>query len=210
MMEKDPKDVVREGYDKIAEQYDEYRFPFSDEAELVEFMSCLNPGAHVLDAGCGSGVVGRVLVDNGFQVTGIDISQNMLDLARERVPEATFEVGDMTALEFDAASLDGIVSTYAVFHVPRTKHFRLFQDFHRILKKGGALLFSVGALPGASDGVWVWEELQSVLMYWSSNGPVKTVELVKSADFEIIFARSVETQTPTETERHFWILARAK
>jgi hypothetical protein len=47
-------------------------------------------------------------------------------------------------------------------------------------------------------------------MYWSSNGPEKTVELVKSADFDIMFARSVETQTPTESEMHFWILARSK
>jgi hypothetical protein len=49
-MKKDPKDIVREGYDRIAEQYDEYRSPFSDEAELDEFMSFIKPGGHVLDA----------------------------------------------------------------------------------------------------------------------------------------------------------------
>jgi ubiquinone/menaquinone biosynthesis C-methylase UbiE len=209
-MRKDPKDIVRESYDKIAEQYDEYRSPFGDEAELDEFMSFVKPGGHVLDAGCGTGIVARTLVDSEYQVTGIDLSQKMLDLAKKRVPEATLEIGDMTALEFEDASFDGIISTYAVFHVPRTKHFALFLDFRRILKNGGALLFSVGARPEASDGVWEWDELQSVPMYWSSNGPEKTIELVKSADFEIIFARSVETQTPTETERHFWILAGAQ
>jgi ubiquinone/menaquinone biosynthesis C-methylase UbiE len=134
----------------------------------------------------------------------------MLDLAKQRVPQATLEIGDMTALHYEDALFDGVISTYAVFHVPRTEHSALFRDFHRILKNGGALLFSVGARPEASDGVWEWDEFQSVPMYWSSNGPEKTVELVKSAEFEIIFARSVETQTPTETEKHFWILARAK
>jgi ubiquinone/menaquinone biosynthesis C-methylase UbiE len=173
-------------------------------------MSFVKPGGHVLDAGCGTGVIARYLVDNGFQITGIDISQRMLDLAKRRVPEATFEIGDMTALQFEDDSFDGILSSYAVFHVPRTEHLALFLDFRRILKKGGALLFSVGARPEPSDGVWKWDELQSVPMYWSSNGPEKTVELVKSAEFEIIFARSVETQTPTETERHFWTLARTK
>ncbi|MFW9834716.1 MAG: class I SAM-dependent methyltransferase [Candidatus Thorarchaeota archaeon] len=209
-MKKNPKDVVREGYDRIADQYDEYRAPFSDEAELDEFMSSVKPGGHVLDAGCGTGIVTRHLVDNGYQVTGIDISQKMLDLAKQRVPEATLKVGDMTALDFEDDSFDGLVSTYAVFHVPRTKHSVLFRGFHRILKKGGALLFSVGARPEPSDGVWEWDELQSVPMYWSSNGPEKTVELLKSAGFEIIFTRSVETQTPTEIEKHYWILARAK
>ncbi|MHA2142939.1 MAG: class I SAM-dependent methyltransferase [Candidatus Thorarchaeota archaeon] len=206
-MKKDPKDLVREGYDKIASQYDEYRDPFNNETELNELMSLVEPGGHILDAGCGSGVVARALVDNGFQVTGIDISKRMLELAQQRVPKATFEVGDMTELQFEDDSLDGIVSTYAVFHIPRTKHLSLFQDFHRILKKGGALLFSIGSKEiDATDGVWEWEEFQSVPMFWSYHPPSKTVELLKSADFQIVFSRNVEQAGET----HFWILARAK
>lgn len=203
-MDKDPKDIVKEGYDKIASQYDEYRDRFSNDAELKEFMSLVTPNGHILDVGCGSGVhVSRVLVDNGFQVNGIDISQKMIDIAKHRVPEAVFEVGDMTGLEFEDDKFDGIVSTYAVFHVPRTKHFALFLDFHRILKRGGALLVTVGSKE--TDGVWEWDEFQSVPMYWSYYEPKKTVELLKEADFEIIFARHVES----EGESHFWILAKA-
>jgi len=204
-MERDPKDLVRDGYDKIAELYDEFRDRFSHNAELGEFMSLVRPGGHVLDVGCGSGKsVARTLVDNGFQVTGIDISQKMVDLAKHRVPEAIFEVGDMTALVYEDQSFDGIVSTYAVFHVPRTKHFSLFLDFRRLLKNGGALLVSVGSVE--SDGVWEWEEFQSVPMYWSHHDPKKSVELLKSVDFEIIFAKHVESGGET----HFWILAKAQ
>jgi hypothetical protein len=47
-------------------------------------------------------------------------------------------------------------------------------------------------------------------MYWSYHGPEKSIELLESADFEINFARAVEIRTETETETHFWILARAK
>lgn len=101
LLKEDPKDIVREGYDRIDEQYDEYRSPFTDEAELKEFMSIVKPGGHILDVGCGTGIVARALVDSGCQVTGIDISQKMLSLAKHRVPEATFEVGDMNALEFE-------------------------------------------------------------------------------------------------------------
>jgi ubiquinone/menaquinone biosynthesis C-methylase UbiE len=210
-MKRDSKDIVREGYDRIAEQYDEYSSQFNDEAQISEFMSLVKPGGHVLDVGCGTGIpFTRALVDSGFQVVGIDISQKMLDLAKKHVPEATFEIRDMRALEFEDDSFDGIVSAYAVFHIPRTEHFSLFQDFHRILKKGGFLLFSVGSREDASDGVWEWVELHAVPMYWSNNPASKTLELVKSADFEIVFARNVETQTETDTEIHFWILARAK
>ena len=174
-------------------------------------MSLVKPGGQVLDAGCGTGIpFTRDLVDNGFQVMGIDISQKMLDLAKQHVPEAIFETGDMTALDFEDNSFDGIISTYAVFHVPRMEHFTLFQDFHRILRKDGVLLLSLGVRSEGSDGLWEWDELQSVPMYWSYNGPEKSIELLKSANFDIIFARSVETQTETEIENHFWILARAK
>jgi len=207
-MKKDPKDIVREGYERIAEHYDQW-WRDSNQAELDEFMNLVKPGGHILDAGCGTGNrVARALVDGGFQLTGIDISQKMLDLAKHNVPEATFEVGDMTALGFEDDSFDGIVSTYAVFHVPRTKHFSLFQDFHRLLKKGGALLFSVGSKENGSDGVWDWDDgnWDVVPMYWSYHSPQKSVELLKSENFEIIFARNVEQADGT----HFWILARAK
>jgi ubiquinone/menaquinone biosynthesis C-methylase UbiE len=206
-MKENPKDLVREGYDRIAEQYDEYRSHFSDIAELDAFVSIVKPGGRVLDAGCGTGIVARALVDNGYQVTGIDISQKMLDLANRRVPEATFEVGDMTALQYEDESFDGIVSTYAVFHIPRTKHYSLFLDFHRILRKGGALLFGIGSKEtDGTDGVWKWEDFQSVPMFWSYYPPSKTVELLVSAGFQIVFARNVEQAGET----HHWILARAK
>ena len=206
-MKKDPKDIVREGYDNIASQYDAYRDPFNNEAELNELMSLVEPGGHILDAGCGSGVVSRALIDNGFQVTGIDISQKMIGIARQLVPDAEFIVGDMTALEFDNETFDGIVSTYAVFHIPRTMHFSLFQDFHRLLKKGGALLFSIGSREtDGTDGVWEWEDFQSVPMFWSYYPPSKTIELLESAGFQIVFSRNVEQAGET----HHWILARAK
>jgi ubiquinone/menaquinone biosynthesis C-methylase UbiE len=208
-MKKDPKNLVRDGYDRIAKQYEEFRGPFSEYEELAKFMSYITPGGHVLDAGCGTGIIARILVDIGCQVTGIDISQSMIDLAKGLVPEASFEVGDMAALEYDDDTFDGIVSTYVVFHVPRTDHLPLFIGFRRLLKKGGPLLFSIGVHPEGTDGVWVWDELQAVPMYRSYHGPEKTIELLKTASFEITYTQIVETQTETETERHFWILARA-
>ncbi len=212
-MNKDPRDIVREGYDEIAEHYDDWSRPsseLSNEDEFDEFLSHLESGSHILDVGCGSGVVTRYLIEKGYQVTGIDISQKMLDLAKHRVPEATFKIGDMTKLEFDDSSFNGIVSTYAVFHIPRSEHSKLFLDFRRILKKRGVLLFSVGANPEGTDGVWDWDVGNGVPMFWSFYSPEKTVELLKSADFEIIFERSVEIRTETDIETHYWILARAK
>ena len=63
---------------------------------------------------------------------------------------------------------------------------------------------------GYADGMWDWDVGDVMPMYWSYYGPKKTVELLKSTDFRIIFSRSVENQTTTGIETHYWILARAK
>src|SRR5215470_4601875 len=49
----------------------------------------------VVDLGCGSGLWARELVNSGYRVLGIDISEAMIDLARSRVPEAEFRVGSL-------------------------------------------------------------------------------------------------------------------
>ncbi|MHA1929397.1 MAG: hypothetical protein ACTSV2_12550 [Candidatus Thorarchaeota archaeon] len=82
--------------------------------------------------------------------------------------------------------------------------------YHRILKKGAALLFSIGSKETGSDGVWDWDEFQSVPMYWSYHNPKKSLELLKEADFEIIFARYVDIMFEGNPETHCWILARTK
>lgn len=61
------------------------------------------------------------LSDNGFRVTGVDLSDTMIERARELVPGARFLRGDVTSVDevdFDAASFDAVVSFYALIHLP--------------------------------------------------------------------------------------------
>src|SRR5690348_4398418 len=54
---------------------------------------CGDASRLVVDLGCGSGIWARLLADAGYQVLGVDISAAMIEIARQRVPEATFQVG---------------------------------------------------------------------------------------------------------------------
>ena len=63
-------------------------------------------GDAVLDVGCGSGVFLRLAADRGARVAGIDASDALVELARERVPEADVRVAEMESLPFDDCSFD--------------------------------------------------------------------------------------------------------
>ncbi|TET62655.1 class I SAM-dependent methyltransferase [Candidatus Bathyarchaeota archaeon] len=196
------EEIVRKGYDKIAEKYQADRHLFNNIKELEELESLLPKNAKVLDVGCGAGVpVTKFLVDSGFDVIGVDFSENMLRFARKNVPKAKFIKKDMTKLDFRDNSFDGLTAFYSIIHVPREKHSSLFQSFHRILKPEGVILICVGP-----DEWEATEEYYGSRMFWSHYSPEKSLQLVKDAGFQILF----EKHLVKGREKHYWILARNK
>src|SRR5436309_685151 len=100
-METDPKRLVEQGYDHIAQRYLETKDPNDPPAlaALEEMARLLRPGARVLDLGCGPGVPAtRWLQEHGYEVTGVDISTQQLMLAHQQVPGAFFMKADMAAV----------------------------------------------------------------------------------------------------------------
>lgn len=96
-------------YDDLAETYAAGRHLFDTTPVLEEFVHFLPSGARVLDAGCGAGEpVARYFIERADTVTGIDVSERMLALARRQVPEAAFQRMDMRTLDFPPESFDAI------------------------------------------------------------------------------------------------------
>ncbi len=196
----DKEKIVRKGYNRIAKEYQADRHIFDQREELETFASLLVKGATVLDVGCGAGVpVTRFLVESGFDVIGVDFSDSMLDLARENVLGAEYVKGSMTRLGFEDNSFDGLTAFYSVIHVPKEKHFSLFQDFNRILRPDGVMLVCMGPDEWAAV-----DEYYGADMFWSHHSPEKSLQLVKDAGFQIIFDRYIRSGGET----HYWILAK--
>ncbi len=195
-------EIVRKGHDRIAEKYHAIRQAFDSKGELGEFASLLPKNAKVLDVGCGDGVpVAQFLAECGFDVTGIDFSKNMLKLACKNVPKAKFVLRDMTKLDLAANSFDGLTAFYSIIHVPREKHFLMFQSFHRILKPEGIMLICLGP-----DEWEATDKYYGTEMFWSHYDPKKSLQLVKKAGFEIIS----DNILARGGEKHYWILAKNK
>jgi ubiquinone/menaquinone biosynthesis C-methylase UbiE len=197
LMNKDS--INKEGYNKIAQKYHDERSIFNNEKELDYFIELLPKSGKILDVGCGSGYGARYLVEKGYSVIGVDISEKMLEIAKKNVPEAEFIEADMTKLTFPDNSFDGIVSLYAIFHVSREKHKTLFQDLHRMLKKKGILFFCTNYNESEETDDYLGAEI-----FWSSYSSEKTIKLVKQAGFEIIYDELLERGE----EEHYWIFAK--
>jgi ubiquinone/menaquinone biosynthesis C-methylase UbiE len=194
--------LVKKGYDKIAEEYQADRCTFDHVKELEEFASLLPKNARVIDVGCGAGIpVAKFLVDSGFEVVGVDFSEKMLRLARRNMPQTTFIRKDMTRLDFADNSFDGLTAFYSIIHVPREKHSLLFKSFNRILKPNGIMLVCMGP-----DEWEATEDYYGTKMFWSQYSPQKSLQLVKNGGFEVIFDKILERGK----EKHYWILARDK
>ncbi len=192
--------IVREGYDRIAEEYNKQREAFDNSKEIQEFIDRLPEGAVVLDVGCGCGVpVLKKLLSEGYTAKGIDFSQGMLEVARRNVPEAELVHEDILKVEFQPSSFDGIISTYAIIHIHKSQHSLVYKKIYEWLKPGGVMLVGTS---------WSeWEEIQDyygVPMAWSHPAPKESLRMVKDTGFEVIFDKLVTTNDETV----YWILAR--
>jgi SAM-dependent methyltransferase len=100
-------------------------------------------GSRVLDAGCGSGPLTAALRDAGADVTGLDVSAAMVDLARERLGEdADLHVADLGApLPFADDEFDHVIASLVLHYLEDWSG--PLAELHRVLKPGGRLLLSV-------------------------------------------------------------------
>ena len=83
---------------------------------LSKFLELLGKNKKVLDFGCGAGGLTSKLQEEGYSVTGSDISDDFLALARKSHPENSFVKGDSESLVNDGLTFDGIISAYSLIH----------------------------------------------------------------------------------------------
>ena len=196
---KDIFKIVEESYDKMGERYHNFRDNEKFKGELQKFVELLPKSSQVLDAGCGVGIpVSQFLVKEGFNVTGVDISKKLIDLAKENVPEANFYQKNILKLDYQEGSFDGIICVYTLWHIPRVNHSSIIENFHRMLNNSGILVINTGM--HGSEGM---SDFFGEPMLWSNNNPSKTFESVKKAGFEILFEGSLILGG----EKQYWIFA---
>jgi cyclopropane fatty-acyl-phospholipid synthase-like methyltransferase len=203
----DPRtQLVADGYDAIGETFAAWREEIANDPRREwedELVSRLEPGARVLELGCGGGSPETRRLARQFALTGVDISPRQVERARATIPDADFVCADCTELELPAGSFEAIASFYVFNHVPRELLAPLLGRIHGWLVPGGRLLAAFGAsdLKGWT-GDWL-----GAPTFFSGFPPELNSRLVREAGFTIERDEAVELEEPGGPARFQWVLA---
>lgn len=160
-----PTDLGKK-YDKIAHWWHEKHRDSQYGMEQLERALNFTPiGKSALDVGCGAG--GRIihkLQDRGFSVTGVDVSEEMINLATLNHPNASFHVQDICTWETDNR-FDFIVAWDSIFHLPLKMHSFVIDKLCNLLTANGTIIYTFGNAIGEHTATWHEDEF-----YYSSIG----------------------------------------
>ena len=145
-----------------------------------KFASLLKSDSLVLDVGCGAGVKSKYLIKKGLKVVGIDLSEEMIEIAKKEVPDGKFLVADITeSLDFDK-KFDGIFAQAVLLHIPKKDIKNILSNLLSPLKPKGYLYIAVKGLKEGQP-----EE-----------------QIIKESDYGYEYERFFSFYTPKELENY--------
>jgi ubiquinone/menaquinone biosynthesis C-methylase UbiE len=201
-------EVTRASYEQIAPTYAQVSAIMHE--NLISFAkqfinlleSSFGPNSNILDVGCGPGRDMAWFEDHGINVTGVDYTQAMLELARTKV-RGSLVRSDMRHMPFESQSVDGIWCNASLLHLPKTNSPAALLEFKRVLKPAGILFLAVQEGEGEHlETRAVYGENQRFFARYSVPEMTRMLEV---AGFQIL------EHHPHESRDRIWIrfLARA-
>lgn len=139
MKTKSFKNTIR-WYDEYAEEYAKFSYALVQTDIIEKFLTMLPQNPSILDAGCGPGRDTAIFAQKGAEVIGLDISKEILKIARKKHPFISFVEGNFLYLPFKDKTFNGVWAHAALVHLETIEEVKKsLEEFYRVLKKGGVI-----------------------------------------------------------------------
>ena len=145
-----------ETWNKVASLYQDKFMDLDLYNETYDFIcnSITKDNAKLLEIGCGPGNITKYLLSErpDFDIFGIDISPNMIELAKKNNPAASFAILDSREIDGIKTKFDGIICGFCLPYLSHTDSIKLITDCYKLLNENGLIYFSfVEGDPNKSD-----------------------------------------------------------
>ena len=184
MTSQSPVRTTINSYNKTVHNYHARTKKLHLTATAKQFTSSLQPGARILDLGCGPGRDAKIFSHEGFTVVGIDLSKEMIRAARQLATTAMFRIMDMRKLSFRANTFDGIWSCASLLHLPKKDLPRALAEARRVLKTGG--IFSLCVKKGKGEAMLPDARYNGAPKFWSFFSKAELHSFIKKAGLTIV------------------------
>jgi SAM-dependent methyltransferase len=147
--------------------------------------SLLPPPGKVLDVGCGSGEpIARYFIEQGYDVTGVDLAPEMLEMCQARFPRMRWLQADMRRIDV-GTRFDIVVAWDSFFHLPPDDQRRMFRTFKRHTAPDGVLMFT----SGLSEGEAIGGDLFGDQLYHASLDTEEYERLLEDHGYDVVLHR---------------------
>ncbi|MFH0975815.1 MAG: class I SAM-dependent methyltransferase [Spirochaetota bacterium] len=138
---------IEQTYNLIAKEYSdsflgEHDKKPKDQEILHRFATEIRTTTPVWDLGCGPGQTTKYLNDLGIKISGLDISEKIIEQAKLNYPNINFRKGNILELDFENNSIAAIVAFYAIVHFSKEQVEIFFSEIFRVLQLRGRFLFT--------------------------------------------------------------------
>lgn len=161
--------------------------------ELSNILSQLPAGAKILDVGSGTGHLSFWISKKGFDITGVEPSEKMLDLARRNFPQLKFIKGISSELPFDDKEFHLIISFEVLRYLNCEENINTYREYYRVLKPSGKI-FVTHVNKFASDFYYFFYYIKKIIYklqnkvyhYCYFTTPKKEESLLKGIGFSCV------------------------
>jgi SAM-dependent methyltransferase len=198
-----PKTSIAAVYDKVAKKYavqfkDELQEKPLDRLLLEAFAKDNKRKGTLIDLGCGPGQTTRFLKDAGqTEITGLDLSPEMISQAKKLHPDIDFQTGDLLTLTLPENTYGSAIAFYAIVHFYPDQLPQVFTQVHKILKPKAQFLLS---FHGGDKSIHLdeWFDEKVDIDFYRFD-PDQVIQSLKDAGFEI---KDALVRYPYPSEHH--------